>query len=96
MLFCFLIIKPFLDPVFYLHHTQVDRLWWIWQQQDPAVRLYAYEGPGENVRIHGHKTENVPRTNASLEDVLSLGTLAKDLLVKDVMSTNSDLLCYGY
>ena len=32
------------DPVFFLHHTQVDRLWWLWQQEDPTNRLNAYGG----------------------------------------------------
>ena len=26
------------DPVFYLHHTQMDRLWTIWQAQNLKVR----------------------------------------------------------
>ncbi|KAJ3334729.1 hypothetical protein HDU91_002579, partial [Kappamyces sp. JEL0680] len=29
------------DPIFWLHHRNVDRFWWKWQQQDPA-RLSAY------------------------------------------------------
>ncbi|KAF9872022.1 hypothetical protein CkaCkLH20_10654 [Colletotrichum karsti] len=28
------------DPIFFLHHAQVDRLWWRWQREDPAARLY--------------------------------------------------------
>jgi len=26
------------DPVFWLHHANVDRLWWLWQQRNPATR----------------------------------------------------------
>lgn len=29
------------DPAFFFHHAQVDRLWAIWQEQDPSSRLYA-------------------------------------------------------
>jgi len=29
------------DPVFYFHHGALDRLWWIWQMQDPENRLNA-------------------------------------------------------
>ena len=25
------------DPIFWLHHAQVDRLWYIWQQNNPSV-----------------------------------------------------------
>ncbi|KAL8754650.1 MAG: hypothetical protein Q9184_005044 [Pyrenodesmia sp. 2 TL-2023] len=27
------------DPVFYLHHAQMDRLWAIWQSLNPGVRM---------------------------------------------------------
>ncbi|KAK4213655.1 hypothetical protein QBC37DRAFT_169179 [Rhypophila decipiens] len=27
------------DPVFYFHHGALDRLWWLWQMQDPEMRL---------------------------------------------------------
>lgn len=26
------------DPVFWLHHANVDRLWWLWQQRNPQTR----------------------------------------------------------
>jgi len=29
------------DPIFYFHHAMLDRLWWIWQMQDPENRLNA-------------------------------------------------------
>ncbi|KAL4880306.1 hypothetical protein BJY04DRAFT_219301 [Aspergillus karnatakaensis] len=33
------------DPIFYLHHAYLDRLWWQWQQADQARRLYDIGGP---------------------------------------------------
>jgi tyrosinase len=24
------------DPIFWLHHANIDRLWWLWQQQNPG------------------------------------------------------------
>ncbi len=29
------------DPIFYFHHAMLDRLWWIWQMQDPDNRVNA-------------------------------------------------------
>ncbi|KAL2813650.1 hypothetical protein BDW59DRAFT_167458 [Aspergillus cavernicola] len=33
------------DPIFYLHHAYVDRMWWQWQQADLANRLTEIGGP---------------------------------------------------
>ena len=29
------------DPIFYFHHASLDRLWWIWQMQEPDTRVNA-------------------------------------------------------
>ncbi|KAI5798769.1 hypothetical protein FPQ18DRAFT_366119 [Pyronema domesticum] len=39
------------DPLFYLHHAQMDRLWWKWQQMDPERRLKDIAGPDTGSRI---------------------------------------------
>jgi tyrosinase len=26
------------DPIFYLHHSMIDRVWWIWQSLNPSER----------------------------------------------------------
>jgi hypothetical protein len=31
------------DPIFYLHHANVDRLWWNWQRANPGIPLPAAE-----------------------------------------------------
>ncbi len=31
------------DPIFFLHHCNVDRLWWNWQQQNPGTAIPANE-----------------------------------------------------
>jgi tyrosinase len=33
------------DPLFYLHHAFIDKLWWDWQTADIGNRLYAIGGP---------------------------------------------------
>jgi tyrosinase len=32
------------DPWFYLHHAQIDRVWWMWQNQQPHSRTNAIYG----------------------------------------------------
>jgi tyrosinase len=33
------------DPLFYLHHAFIDKIWWDWQTADIGSRLYAIGGP---------------------------------------------------
>ncbi|KAI4138871.1 MAG: hypothetical protein LQ340_008035, partial [Diploschistes diacapsis] len=54
------------DPIFILHHTNVDRLWWTWQRMAPAEHLLDYAGPAAG----GSAIE------ASLDDRLEMGGLA--------------------
>jgi tyrosinase len=73
------------DPIFFLHHTNVDRIWWQWQQQDPQTRTFAYGGSiGEN------------GPTADLDDILPMQGLAPDSAVREYMDVNSAHLCYTY
>lgn len=75
-----------IDPVFFLHHTQLDRLWWKWQQVDPRARLEDYSG----------KAAYTTNPDAGLRNSLPMGDLASDVRVEDMMNTESGLLCYRY
>ncbi|KAL0933454.1 monooxygenase [Colletotrichum truncatum] len=77
------------DPVFFLHHAQIDRLWWLWQQSDVAARQADYTG---QAAVQGSDT----RVAASLDDALLMGGLAEDATVRDLMTTTSSRLCYEY
>ncbi|KAI1146253.1 putative tyrosinase [Nemania diffusa] len=73
------------DPIFFLHHAQIDRLWWQWQSARPE-RALAYHGPSRyNSTIA-----------AQLTDLIEMAELAPNIQVSSVMATNSGLLCYGY
>ncbi|KAK1751256.1 hypothetical protein QBC47DRAFT_405960 [Echria macrotheca] len=73
------------DPMFFLHHTQVDRLWWLWQQQNPQARTLAYGG----VREDG-------TTVATLDDILPMMGFAPDAKVRAYMDVKATNLCYKY
>ncbi|KAK0118659.1 hypothetical protein ONS95_007540 [Cadophora gregata] len=79
------------EPIFFLHHAQVDRLWYLWQQKDPAKRNSEYSG----IRTQDH-FDGVTPPEAELEDWLPMRGLARDFQVKDLMTTESELLCYTY
>ncbi|GAW20959.1 hypothetical protein ANO14919_104720 [Xylariales sp. No.14919] len=73
------------DPIFWLHHVQLDRLWWLWQREAPQQRLHDYKQ---------HASE--PPRQTSLGDMLHYGGLAEGVKVGQVMETENSLLCYKY
>lgn len=61
------------DPAFYLHHAQLDRLWAIWQAQDPKNRQY---------QVAGTKTA----FNSKLPALLSCNLLALSFILSLMLS----------
>lgn len=53
----------FADPLF-LHQLQVDRLWWLWQQQHPKAEMLVED---ERVRLHGFGNSIAVKSVASTE-----------------------------
>lgn len=78
------------DPIFFLHHGQIDRLWWLWQQEDPVARNFDFSG----IRILP-SGETSP-IGAGLNDTLPMNGLALDISVSKVMTTETKLLHYHY
>ncbi|KAH9909712.1 putative tyrosinase [Xylariomycetidae sp. FL2044] len=75
------------DPIFFLHHAQIDRLWWQWQSRDLEARVTAYDGPSRHDSL----------VEAQLTDMLEMAGLAPDVAVNSVMSINDgEMLCYRY
>lgn len=79
------------DPVFYLHHTQLDRLWTQWQQLDPNTRQYALSGTGTAF-------DYPPSPDFQLNDTINLGKLSPQgpRPIRDFMSTVQGPFCYEY
>ncbi|KAG9250118.1 uncharacterized protein F5Z01DRAFT_428292 [Emericellopsis atlantica] len=79
------------DPIFFLHHGQVDRIWTLWQQENPENRTFDYSGVRRQTFPGGPQPGE-----ASLDDLLEMQGMATDLPVRDLMSTTSGQLCYTY
>lgn len=81
------------DPAFWIHHTQVDRIWWIWQNLNITDRAF---------QIAGTKTMfNVPPSDlATIEDIIDMQYLTPEgmgpLPVKEMASTMGGPFCYVY
>jgi len=80
------------DPAFYLHHGMIDRVWWIWQLQDLAVRQSTVAGT--------LTLQNMPPSrNGTLEDVNDLGVNGEGVPLGDLLSTmggKNGEFCYIY
>ncbi|KAK3325052.1 tyrosinase-like protein [Apodospora peruviana] len=77
------------DPAFYVHHTQVDRVFWIWQMQDFANRQ----------KVHGTNffLDLYPSANTTVDDVIDISPLAAPTTIKNMMNTvGGGPLCYIY
>ncbi|KNZ72281.1 hypothetical protein J132_04075 [Termitomyces sp. J132] len=75
------------DPLFYLHHANLDRLWWKWQRIDPSTRLY---------QISGRSTQIPPYRKVTLNTTLPTGTFGQSIQIHHVMDIGNKLLCYTY
>lgn len=82
------------DPVFFLHHAQIDRLWTIWQKHRAAKSLENSAVSERNGSQTGAAQWELP--HSLRQEPLRLYGLGEDKAVIEVMSTDNDLLCYNY
>ncbi|KAI0428115.1 Di-copper centre-containing protein [Xylaria sp. FL1042] len=81
------------DPLFYFHHTSLDRLWWIWQMQDPANRLYAIPFVDMNMTMPMKRAVDPHNVTVDME---WLGPPIKLLETHDQLGGNGGAFCYVY
>jgi tyrosinase len=78
------------DPIFFVHHAGLDRIWALWQEMDTSRRLHD-AGPPD------YETESVP---LSMNSMLWMGIFSRDRKAFEVFDTlNRDgrgILCYKY
>lgn len=77
------------DPAFYLHHSMVDKLYWMWQALHPKdARGIAGTLTYRNI---------IPSRDATIEDKLNVGILGPHLQIKDTFDTlGGTPYCYIY
>lgn len=77
------------DPVFWLHHAQLDRLWWIWQNLDFENRQGVF---GTHTIL-----DQPPSTNVTTDETIAIGPTMPEVQIKKLMDTVSDSpFCYVY
>ncbi|KAM0702681.1 hypothetical protein Q7P35_010113 [Cladosporium inversicolor] len=77
------------DPVFYIHHAMIDRIWTVWQYMDRENRQNA---------IYGTSTLNNSPASAdmTLADKLPFGLVTESPVFGDLMDTLAGPYCYRY
>ncbi|KAF2492345.1 Di-copper centre-containing protein [Lophium mytilinum] len=79
------------DPIFWMHHANLDRVWWSWQVRDLSKRLRDISGP-----INLMDYNNTLGGNVTLDFQMSVGVNAKNVSVRDTMDIMGGVLCYSY
>ncbi|KAH7323407.1 hypothetical protein B0J17DRAFT_683341 [Rhizoctonia solani] len=74
------------EPLFYLHHAQIDRMWALWQGRN-ETRIYDYAG---------NTVQNITTNTALLGDMMTMMDLAENRTVEGFMDTQANGLCYTY
>ncbi|KAI2914899.1 hypothetical protein CBS147371_6119 [Aspergillus niger] len=77
------------EPMFWLHHAQIDRVWTIWQGLDPAKRRNSIWGTST-------RGDDPPSANMTLDDSLDFGFISQPLRFADLMNPLSGPFCYYY
>jgi len=83
------------DPIFFLHHANLDRVWWSWQMKNQPARLTDFGGPS---CILDYYTPAHPQAcpNETLSQTMDLGVNFGTVTVADTMNIQGDTLCYDY
>lgn len=83
------------DPIFYMHHANLDRVWWSWQAFNLSARLTDISGP-----IYILDYSNAEGGNVTLAYPISLGVSAPNVTISDVMDISGGcgdgIMCYTY
>ncbi|PGH13112.1 hypothetical protein AJ79_03819 [Helicocarpus griseus UAMH5409] len=95
------------DPLFYLHHTWLDKVWWDWQKLDKEVRTTTISGP--NVMPDDAPfpplpdsipkptgADGDPGTETTMTHVLNMYGVIPNQTIADVMDIQGGYLCYEY
>lgn len=97
------------EPLFFLHHTNLDRLWWNWQQADPDTRTYDI-GNWSNIPPYSYLSQqylDYPSSSlidysgdngntTTLQHVLWIAGIVPNVTIEDVMDLSGETICAEY
>ncbi|KUJ14273.1 Di-copper centre-containing protein [Mollisia scopiformis] len=85
------------EPMFWMHHAMVDRVWWLWQNHHPN-NTYAFEGGSVQNFTDYDQFPNGGPPWLSMDSILPTDgiLMPAETTLEDIWITEGDLLCYTY
>lgn len=84
------------DPLFFLHHANLDRIWAAWQAKSPENANAYGGGSVQDLINYDNYTVGAPPSLNTTATIPTSGLASSDPTVADVMSTTGGYLCFQY
>ncbi|QRV92816.1 tyrosinase [Ceratobasidium sp. AG-Ba] len=82
------------EPIFHLHHGNVDRLWWLWQEKSPRNKQAFRGGSVRSFGLPEFPNGQPPWLNKT--SMIPTAGMFESYSIGDVMDTRKWPLCYVY
>ncbi|KAJ5585486.1 uncharacterized protein N7459_005286 [Penicillium hispanicum] len=76
------------DPLFFMHHCNLDHIFWQWQKKNLPTRFHQVGGPIKPFDYGGK--------NVTLGFKVNIGKLAPNVTLEQLLNPQGGTLCYGY
>ncbi|KAK3934312.1 hypothetical protein QBC46DRAFT_359102 [Diplogelasinospora grovesii] len=84
------------DPLFWLHHANLDRIWNTWQRASWPARKTAIGGPDTMWAYPYNFFGDIPYNNITLQTPLKYTGVASTITVSTTMDIQGGPFCYSY
>ncbi|KAB5518049.1 hypothetical protein GE09DRAFT_978746, partial [Coniochaeta sp. 2T2.1] len=84
------------DPLFYLHHAMLDKVWDTWQRKKWPARKTDIGGPDTMWAYPYNYFGDIPYKNVTLNTPLNYPLMGGTIKIDDVMDIRGGDLCYTY
>jgi len=87
------------DPVFYFHHTALDRLWWVWQMQEVEERLNVLPFVNSSMSMPMTRERRGMEGTDPLDSMVDMEWLGPPIQLRethDQLGGNGGKFCYVY
>ena len=86
-----------LDPLFFLHHANMDRIWWTWESYDRKARTQDITGPSIHYTDVYAFGDGLTSPNVTLDFKMNVRDFVPGgVAIRDVMDIQQGLLCYDF